>query len=216
MLGTVHRRYHRSHRSSSIKATTKSPLQSSPIIMPGGRSQSRSNTRSRSRQRAGGNSETTGRGRGRGSGRGRGRGRGHGRGCGHGRGRGRGRSSPDEGGHTRQKRRKVTRNEPSAPAQPPPSPTEYAKIIDPKDITGPVPELVHDALRGTWRINKKNDMALIFDIINPVTHFKRGEVYDNDEHDAFADYDPDHENDPDITEDDAEGKAKPYNAIPCW
>lgn len=59
-------------------------------------------------------------------------------------------------------------------------------------------------------------MPFIFDVVNPATHFKRGEVYDDDEVNAFADYDPNYERDPNITEDDADGTAKPYNAIPCW
>ena len=59
-------------------------------------------------------------------------------------------------------------------------------------------------------------MALVFNIVNPATHFKWDEDYNSDESEPFANYDPDHEGNSNITEDDAEGTAKPYNVIPCW
>lgn len=129
---------------------------------------------------------------------------------------GRGRVDPND------KREKKRRRFASDPADRPPSPplplspTEYAKVTDQKLVTSPVLELIDEALKGAWRINKKNNMALIFDVINPASHYKRGELYDNDADDPFAVYNPSRDKDPDVTEDDGEGTAKPYAVVPHW
>ena len=49
---------------------------------------------------------------------------------------------------------------------------EYAEIDDPKDVVGPVPELVCLALKHAWTVNPSNSMGFIFDVINPVRKFK--------------------------------------------
>ena len=113
------------------------------------------------------------------------------------------------------KKRKLTTPSPSPPPPPLP-PTEYTKVTNPKCVTGPVPEHINDPMKGAWKVNKKNSMALIFDVVNPATHSKWDELYEHEDEEPFASYDSNPEDDLDVTEDDGEGKAKPYKAIPCW
>ena len=58
-------------------------------------------------------------------------------------------------------------------------------------------------------------MSLIFNPINPVRQFERGVPYDNNAvpKDAFAKYDPDPEQDPNVTEDKGDEDLKPYEPI---
>ena len=124
-------------------------------------------------------------------------------------GTGGGNTSPDEVRSYKKRRLIIS-------PSPPTSPIKDPETVDPKRVTGPVLEYVDDALEKSWKVNQGNSMALVFDVVNPATQFKRNEDYDSDKSEPFANYDPDHERDSDITEDDGDGTAKPYNAIPCW
>ena len=137
------------------------------------------------------------RGRGRGTVRGRGAEPNPVRGESRGRGRGRGRGSS-----TRQPDKSLL--EPG-----------YEDTTDPGLVTVPVPNLVHPALKDAWVINTNHEMALIFDVVNPVHQFKRDKYYDSDDEpkEAFVIYDPSPESDPNITEDDERCDLKPYLPI---
>jgi len=93
---------------------------------------------------------------------------------------------------------------------PPAPPRDYEDIVDPELVVEPVLPLIAPALQNAWAINKKNKMSLIFDVVNPVRTFKRGAKYDEEAEDPYTDYDPNQEEDPNVTETD-EGDAQPYN-----
>ena len=93
------------------------------------------------------------------------------------------------------------------------NPDEYQDTTNPKEVVGPVLAVVAPALENAWAINQKNKMSLIFDIINPVRQFKRGAVYDDNKEDPYAEYNPDPDEDPNVTETDEDGKTQPYNPI---
>jgi hypothetical protein len=60
-------------------------------------------------------------------------------------------------------------------------------------------------------------MCLIFDAVDPCRKFKRGAAYDPDAEEPFADYEPNYEEDPNVTDtdegDDEKTMAMPYLAI---
>jgi hypothetical protein len=90
----------------------------------------------------------------------------------------------------------------------------YADITDPKVVNKPAGDLSKLPLRDTWVINNNNRMALIFDQVSPVRHFKRGEAREdeNGEDLPYATYNPSPEEDPDVTDtDDEEKPLKPYH-----
>ncbi|KAF9787524.1 hypothetical protein BJ322DRAFT_1019924 [Thelephora terrestris] len=92
---------------------------------------------------------------------------------------------------------------------------DYWETTDPKDVTGPVLELVDPALVKAWSIHNDNRMAIIFDAVNPVRQFQRGVPY-NDRakpENAFAKYDPDPKEDLYVTEDEGDEDLKPYEPI---
>ena len=89
----------------------------------------------------------------------------------------------------------------------------YRDTTDPKLVTGPVLNEVTPALKDAWAINKKNKMALIFDLISPVRQFKRDALYDEEKEDPYVDYDPNPEEDENVTETDEDGDLQPYNPI---
>ena len=70
---------------------------------------------------------------------------------------------------------------------------------------------------SAWEINPKHPMCLLFDAIDPCRKFKRGEIWDEDAEESFADYDPSFEEDPDVTDDDEDNDegtmAMPYLAL---
>ena len=94
-----------------------------------------------------------------------------------------------------------------------PNPDQYQEITDPKLVFKPVLDIVTPALRNAWAINNNNKMSLIFDVINPVRKFKRGALYDDNKDNPYADYDPNHDEDPNVTETDEDGNTQPYNPI---
>ena len=58
-------------------------------------------------------------------------------------------------------------------------------------------------------------MALLFDLVDPSMKFQRGSIYNerDSSSDAFAKYHPNPEEDPDVTDTDESGQAKPYEPI---
>lgn len=129
------------------------------------------------------------------------------------RGKGRGRGGSNErargdGPQTRKGASGQRRNNP-------PPPTPYPETTDPQHVTRPVPNLVDPALKAAWKINTAHRMSLIFDSVIPVRQFQRGVPYDDDAkpEDAFAKYDPNPEDDSDVTEDEGDDDLKPYEPI---
>jgi hypothetical protein len=55
-------------------------------------------------------------------------------------------------------------------------------------------------------------MCLVFDCVNPARQFKRGTQYNSDDEDPFPEYNPDPDNDSEVTEDDDVGGTgqQPY------
>jgi hypothetical protein len=89
----------------------------------------------------------------------------------------------------------------------------YEDTTDPKLVIGPVLNLVAPRLKSAWAINKKNKMSLIFDVVSPVRQFKRDTLYDEDEENPYADYEPSQEEDPNVTETDDDCDLQPYSPI---
>jgi hypothetical protein len=89
----------------------------------------------------------------------------------------------------------------------------YEDTTDPKLVIGPVLNLVAPKLKSAWAINKKNKMSLIFDVVSPVRQFKRDTLYDEDEENPYADYEPSQEEDPNVTETDDDCDLQPYSPI---
>lgn len=126
----------------------------------------------------------------------------------------RGRGVEQTRGRGRSRGKSVQQREPSPDPIPPPiPPTNYEDTTDPKGVTTPVLELIHPTLRDAWRVNGTNKMETIFDSVNPVRQFRRGEIYDETAEDAFAEYEPSPELDPNLTESDEDCNLKPYNPI---
>ena len=91
---------------------------------------------------------------------------------------------------------------------------QYQLLMDPTEITHPVRNLVDPALKDSWEIHPENGMALIFDTISPVRQYNRDQPYRKDKAYPFVVYDPNPEDDPNITENDSETEPlNPYEPI---
>lgn len=122
----------------------------------------------------------------------------------------RGRGVEQTRGRGSSRGKSVQQREPSPDPLPP---TSYEDTTDPKRVIAPVLELIHPALRDAWKVNGTHKMETIFDSVNPVRQFRRGEIYDETAEDAFAEYEPSPESDPNLTESDEDCNLKPYNPI---
>ena len=122
----------------------------------------------------------------------------------------RGRGASKKAQQPRRKKGKTQKGKTQAPSRP-----AYNDTTDPKRVFRPVVELVHPSLDGVNFFNTSHPMCFIFDAVNPARQFKRGEVYDSDEDTPFPDYNPDPENDGEVTETDIndEPGLQPYNPI---
>jgi len=101
---------------------------------------------------------------------------------------------------------------PSIPSIPGMPAGDYGEITDVRYTPVPVPDIIIPALYGAWQVNPKHKMCILFDAVNPCRQFKRGQVYDEDLEDPFAEYNPNADEDPDVTDTD-EGDAQPYAPI---
>jgi hypothetical protein len=121
------------------------------------------------------------------------------------------RAKPNPKSDLKQKKVVVSRKPqpPTIPSIEGTSADEYGDLTDTELTTVPVPDIIIPALYDAWQINPKHKMCIIFDAINPCRRFKRGHVYDGDLEDPFAEYDPNAEDDPDVTDTD-EGETQPY------
>ena len=106
---------------------------------------------------------------------------------------------PPASGRSRVRRRRRT---PSPP---------YEETFDPTLVDRPVPDLVHPKLACAWKINKDNQMCLIFDVVNPVRKFKRDSVYNDADKNPFTEHD-----DPNLSETDADPPWKPAYPVPSY
>lgn len=94
------------------------------------------------------------------------------------------------------------------------TPAQYRLLTNPAEITHPVPNLVHPALKDCWAIHPKNGMALIFDKVTPVRQYNRDQPYRAANEYPFAVYDPNPEEDPNVTENDSETEhLNPYEPV---
>jgi hypothetical protein len=102
-------------------------------------------------------------------------------------------------------------SQPHTPATPPP---DAPVTTDEEFRAHPAFRIVHPALVNAWTINKNTDVALTFDVINPVRQFKKGTSYNAAE--PFPRYIPNPETDCNVTEVDVEGAMlQPYGTIPA-
>ena len=101
---------------------------------------------------------------------------------------------------------------PSIPSTPGMPPGEYGKLTNVRYTTVPVPDIIIPELYDAWKINPRHKMCIIFDAVNPCRQFKRGEVYDEDLEDPFAEYEPNADDDPNVTDTDV-GDTQPYAPI---
>lgn len=86
----------------------------------------------------------------------------------------------------------------------------YEDEIDAAAVTKPVSSMVHSRMRSGWRIDNRNPMWLIFDVVSPVRTFKTSMPYDEDA--DFPEFDP--EALEEITEIDQPSKPlMPYDPI---
>lgn len=91
---------------------------------------------------------------------------------------------------------------------------EYESLTNLAEITGPARNLINPALKGSWEVHRENGMALIFDTISPVRKYNRDQPYREDGDYPFAVYDPNPEEDPNVTENDDETEPlNPYEPI---
>jgi hypothetical protein len=116
-------------------------------------------------------------------------------------GRGRGGGNGETSGKSSGQKKKLT-------------PVQYALLTAPAEITSPVLSLVHPALRHCWELHPENGMALIFDTISPVRKYNRDTPYRAGDQYPFAVYDPNPQEDPNVTENDSETEPlNPYEPI---
>ena len=129
------------------------------------------------------------------------------------RGKGRGRGGLNE--HTRGVGRQKHKGGSGQCRNNPPPPTPYPETTDPVRITRPVLNLVDPALKGAWKINTTHRMSLIFDSVIPIRQFQQDVLYNNSARpeDAFAKYNPNPEDDPNVTEDEGDDDLKLYDLI---
>lgn len=95
---------------------------------------------------------------------------------------------------------------PPRPSTPPAPPPVNGGETDPNLITRPDPKHVHRSLTKTWAILPHRQMCIRFDVVNPLTQFKRGTSGEG----RFPPYDPNPEEDPNVTENDEDGILREY------
>ena len=93
-----------------------------------------------------------------------------------------------------------------------PIPSDHPSTTDPKLILCPVLSAIDPALTDAWALNvRKRSMHTIFDLVDPVRHFKRGTHYDERDPDCFPLYNPSPDQDPNVVEvDDPHTPLQPY------
>lgn len=90
---------------------------------------------------------------------------------------------------------------------------EYEMWTDPETVTVPVPNMVHPTMRNAWKVHNNHPMCIIFDYVDPSRKYKRGEKHDDSVDCPFATYDPNPEEDPNVTDTDDNGDALQYEPI---
>ena len=84
---------------------------------------------------------------------------------------------------------------------------------DPNRVTHAVERLVTPSLANAWIVKPGRRMCIRFDVVNPLMQFKKGTKRSDD--DPFPRYCPNPEQDPNVTEIDAD--AQPYEPqLPEW
>lgn len=87
-------------------------------------------------------------------------------------------------------------------------------LTNPALISEPPRKLIDSALEDSWKLHPENGMALIFDTISPARQYNRDQPYHDSEESRFAVYDPDPEQDNNVTENDSEtDPLNPYEPI---
>jgi len=69
---------------------------------------------------------------------------------------------------------------PDPPVDTSDSESDVERTTNPKRVERPDRNLVHQTLRGAWRVHKKNPMCFIFDFVYTARQFERGTKYAED------------------------------------